>query len=71
MGLSERYPAERNEETPEKMERNVHVMITEVHQDRRFYRLSTGRAAHLKILNHITHPQKIGVNLETWSRAII
>ena len=44
MGISERYTTERNEKAPE-MWRGP-FMITEVHQEGRFYRLNTGRAAH-------------------------
>ena len=44
MGISKRYTTERNENAP-KMWRGP-FMITEVHQEGRFYRLSTGRAAH-------------------------
>ena len=34
------------------------LMITEVHQQRRFYRLSTGRAAHYKNLKpHVPSPE--------------
>ena len=47
-------------------------MITEVHQEGRFYRLSTGRAEPLitKTLSHTTHREKIGVYLQTWKRGI-
>ena len=44
MGIPERYTTERNEKAPKKW--RGPFMITEVHQERRFYRLSTGRAAH-------------------------
>ena len=44
MGISERHTTERNEKAPKK-HRGL-FMITEVHQEERFYRLSTGRAAH-------------------------
>ena len=44
MGISERYTTERNEKAPKKW--RGPFMITEVHQEGRFYRLSTGRAAH-------------------------
>ena len=44
MGISERYTTERNEKAPKKS--RGPFMITEVHQEVRFYRLSTGRAAH-------------------------
>ena len=40
MGISERYTTERNEKAPKKW-RGL-FMITEVHQEGRFYRLSTG-----------------------------
>ena len=43
MGFSERHTTERNEKAPKKW--RGHFMITEVHQEGRFYRLSTGRAA--------------------------
>ena len=46
-------------------------MITEVHQEGRFYRLSTGRAAHYENINHTTHRQKTGVYLQTWKMGII
>ena len=42
-------------------------MITEVHQEGRFYRLSTGRAAHYENINR----QKTGVYMQTWKRGII
>ena len=44
MGISERYTTERDEKAPKKWRRPF--MITEVYQEGRFYRLSTGRAAH-------------------------
>ena len=44
MGISERYTTKRNEKAPKKW--RGPFMITEVHQEGRFYRLSTGRAAH-------------------------
>ena len=44
VGISERYTTERNLKAPKKW--RGPFMITEVHQERRFYRLSTGRAAH-------------------------
>ena len=44
MGISERYTTEGNEKAPKKW--RGPFMITEVHQEGRFYRLSTGRAAH-------------------------
>ena len=44
MGISERYTTERDEKAPKKWWGPF--MITEVHQEGRFYRLSTGRAAH-------------------------
>ena len=44
MGISERYTTERNKEVLKKW--RGPFMITEVHQEGRFYRLSTGRAAH-------------------------
>ena len=44
MGISERYTTERNEKAPKKV-RGL-FMITEVHHEGRFYRLSTGRASH-------------------------
>ena len=44
MGISERYTTERNKKAPKKW--RGPFMITEVHQEGRFYRLSTGRAAH-------------------------
>ena len=44
MGISERHITERNEKAPKKVEGPF--MITEAHQEGRFYRLSTGRAAH-------------------------
>ena len=43
MGISERYTTERDKKTPKKW--RGPFMITEVHQEGRFYRLSTGRAA--------------------------
>ena len=46
-------------------------MITEVHQEGRFYRLSTGRAAHYETLSHTIHRQKTGVYLQTWKKGII
>ena len=44
MGISERHTTEWNEKAPTKVEEPF--MITEVQQEGRFYRLSTGRAAH-------------------------
>ena len=44
MGILERHTTERNEKAPKKWREPF--MITEVHQEGRFYRLSTGRAAH-------------------------
>ena len=44
MGISERYTTERNEKAPKKVEGTLHDY--EVHQEGRFYRLNTGRAAH-------------------------
>ena len=44
MGISERYTTERDEKAPKKW--RGPFMITEVHQEGRFYRLRTGRAAH-------------------------
>ena len=44
MGTSERYTTERDEKAPKEVKGTF--MITEVHQEGRFYRLSTGRAAH-------------------------
>ena len=44
MGISERYTTERIKKAPKKW--RGPFMITEVHQEGRFYRLSTGRAAH-------------------------
>ena len=44
MGISERYTTERNEKLLKKW--RGPLMITEVHQEGRLYRLSTGRAAH-------------------------
>ena len=41
-------------------------MITEVHQQGRFYRLSTGRAAHYENLKPATRHWKTGVCRETW-----
>ena len=45
MGVLERYTTERNKKKLLKKWRGP-FMITEVHQEGRFYRLSTGRAAH-------------------------
>ena len=44
MGISERYTTEMNEKASKKW--SGPFMITELHQEGRFYRLSTGRAAH-------------------------
>ena len=44
MGISKRYTTERNEKAPKKWRRSF--MITEMHQEGSFFRLSTGRAAH-------------------------
>ena len=44
MGISKRYTTEGNKKAPKKW--RGPFMITEVHQEGRFYRLSTGRAAH-------------------------
>ena len=51
MGISERYTTERNKEASKKVEGDP-FMITEVHQEGRFYRLSTGRAAHYENIKH-------------------
>ena len=48
MGILERYTAERNGKAPKKL--RGPFMITEMHQEGRFYRLSTGRAAHYENL---------------------
>ena len=44
MGISDRHTTEKNEKASKKW--RGPFMITEVHQEGRFYRLSTGRAAH-------------------------
>ena len=44
MGISERYTTKGDEKAPKKW--RGPFMITKVHQEGRFYRLSTGRAAH-------------------------
>ena len=44
MGISERYTTKRNGKAPKKG--GGPFIITEVHQEGRFHRLSTGRAAH-------------------------
>ena len=44
-------------------------MITEVHQEGRFYRLNTGRAAHYE--NIKPHNPSTGVYLQTWKKGII
>ena len=44
MGISERHTNERNEKVPKKC--RGFFLITEVHQEGQFYRLSTGRAAY-------------------------
>ena len=44
MGISERYTTERDEKAPKKW--RGPFMITEVHQEGCFYRLSTDRAVH-------------------------
>ena len=44
MSISERYTTERDEKAPKNW--RGPFMITEAHQEGRFYRLSTGRAAH-------------------------
>ena len=46
-------------------------MITEVHLEGRFYKLSIGRAAHYENINHTIHRQKTGVYLQTWKKGII
>ena len=48
MGISERHTTERNEIFLKKWKGPF--MITEVHQEGRFYRLSTGRAAHYETI---------------------
>ena len=45
MGVSERYTTERNEKAPKKVEGTLYD-YRRVHQEGRFYGLSTGRAAH-------------------------
>ena len=69
MGISERYTTEVKEKVPKKWRRTF--MITEVHQEGRFYRLSTGRAAHYENIKQTNHRQKTGVYLQTWKRGII
>ena len=44
MGISKRHTTERNKKALKKWRGTF--MITEVHQEGRFYRLSTGGAAH-------------------------
>ena len=46
-------------------------MITEVHQEERFYRLITGRAAHYENIKPLIHRQKTGVYPQTWEKGII
>ena len=46
-------------------------MITEVHQEGRFYRLSTGRAAHYENIRPHNPSTEFGVHLQTWKRGII
>ena len=46
-------------------------MITEVHQEGFFYRLSTGRAAHYENIKPHNPRQETGVYLQTWKRGII
>ena len=48
MGISERYTTERDEKAPKKW--RGPFMITEVHQEGRFYRLSTGQAVHYETM---------------------
>ena len=63
MGISERYTTEKNEKAPKK--RRGPFIVTEVHQEGRFYRLSTGPE---RTLSHTTYRQKTGVYLQTWKR---
>ena len=69
MGFSERYITERNEKAPKKW--RGPFMITEVHQEGRFYRLSTGGAAHYENNKPTIHRQKTGVYPQTWKKGII
>ena len=65
MGISERYTTERNEKAPKKLRGTF--MITEVHQEGRSYRLSTGRAAHyenIKLHNPSTEDWCIPADME-------
>ena len=65
MGISERYTTERNEKAPKKW--SGPFMITEMHQEGHFYRLSTGRAAHyekIKPHNPSTKVWYIPANME-------
>ena len=55
--VSECHTFKRDEKATSEMERPVHV--TEVHQQSRFYSLSTGRAAHYKVLKpHVPSPEE-------------
>ena len=69
MGISERYTTERDKEALKKW--RGPFMITEVHQEGRFYRLSTGRAPTTRTSSHTIHRQKTGVYLQTWKKGII
>ena len=46
-------------------------MITEVHQEGRFHRLSTGRAAHYENIKPHNPSTKTGVYPQTWMKGII
>ena len=46
-------------------------MITEVHQEGRFYRLSTAEPPTTRTLSHTIHRQKTGVYPQTWKKGII
>ena len=69
MGISKCNTTERNGKTSIEVGGGL-FMITEVHQERRFYRLSTGRVLTLKISSHTTYTRKIGIYLQTVKKGI-
>ena len=69
MGISERYINERNEKAPKKWKGPF--MITIVHQEGRFYRLSTTKLPTTRTLSHTIHRQNTGVYPQTLKKGII
>ena len=69
MGISERFTTERDKKASEEVEGTLHDYRGAPRG--RFYRLSTGRAAHYENIKPTIHRQKTGVYLQTWKKGII